>query len=166
MKSGTKALIFGMVLCVIISAVILIAGQSIMRKQLNGAHVGMSLHDFAAIYDTISEDCRYKYNRYAFYETELGFIVVAGESLETMTVSSLECFFPPLMQPNKLSAKRVKPGMDLFDVIRIMGKPAGSFTSGFISLGYVLSDGTRFTVYFNNVDEMLVTDVRFSESPA
>lgn len=145
-------------LCVVLIVCAIFFSSHCSNCQVDGAYEGMSLNEFNKLFP---EDQYFSYLGYIFCKNQDGSDVVATVSDDYMSISSLRCFRGSAVPPNRLAACKILPGMNVHDVVRVLGTPQGTATSGMITLYFELNDGSICVVYFNNDRQMLVTSVQF-----
>lgn len=160
MDKKKKLLLAFIPLCVILVAGVIFSLWRPSNDQFDGAYEGMPINQF---YELIPEDRYFSYLDYIFYKHSDGTDVVATVSDDYKSISSLRSFPDSAGLPSRMSAHTIVPGMTVYDVVRILGTPKGTYTSGMITLYFELNDGSICVVYFNNSSEMLTTSVRFPE---
>ncbi len=160
MGKKKKLLLAFIPLCVILVAGIIFSLWRPSSSQFDGAYEGMPIKEF---YELIPEDQYLSYLGYIFYKHSDGTDVVATVSDDYKSISSLRTFPDSAGRPGRRAAHTIVPGMTVYDVVRILGTPKGTYTSGMISLYFELNDGGLCVVYFNNSSEMLTTSVHFPE---
>lgn len=102
--------------------------------------VGMTREEI----DALSEEyTTVKYHFYYFI-TDGKKIVVALYNYHTDSVEEVKEY--NYRKTTKNNAYFIREGMDVFDVVRLLGMPKDSETSGIISLPFYLSDNTKVTV--------------------
>lgn len=151
--SKKTAIITVIVICVCIVA--LVAGYGIwysIYDEFSGAYAGMPMEKFNEL---IPETERFDYLGYTFYDNDRGDPVVVRDS--EGVIVQIQCYPKQTIRATRAVAEKINTGMSVFDVVQRLGTPTGSATSGMITLGFQLEDGSRVVVYFDNQDSMKVT---------
>lgn len=144
--------------CILLCAGIICGIWYLTRGLYDGAEVGMTFSEFEEL---IPQERRFLYLGYYFYENQFGDAVVAEVSDDYKTIASLRCFSKFKIRADRASAESITQGMDVYDVVSRLGTPVGTFTSGAITLGFELNDGSLCVIYFST--EMEVGSVVFRE---
>lgn len=157
-KKGHKRLYIILYSALIIVVVILI-GIWIWYGRSLGVHTGMEPNDY---YDKISQEDRFDYLRFSFYENQFGGPVVVRFNAEHTAIDNVKIFSRLGVDASTESFKKIKKGMDLYDVIAKVGIPRGSATFGLLSTVFATNEGTEYIIYWiesENHDTLIVSDI-------
>lgn len=140
-------------LCCALCALLIFSIWYTTRGRFNGAYTGMSIEKFDRI---IPLDQTFGIGSYIFYNNLFGDAIVAKASDDYKTIEDLRCFDKFTIHPTRAAAESISKGMDVYEVVSKLGTPYGSFTSGMLTMAFLLDDGTFCQVYFNTPREMKV----------
>lgn len=140
-------------LCCALCALLIFSIWYTTRGRFKGAYTGMSTAQFEEI---IPRDQFFGLGSYIFYDNLFGYAVVAKVSDDYKTIEELRCFDKFTIHPTRAAAESISKGMDVYEVVSKLGTPYGSFTSGMLTMAFLLDDGTFCQVYFNTPREMKV----------
>ena len=127
-----------------------------------GASVGMSTEDLRS---TLAERDYFEYAPYIFYTNRYGDYVTVRLSDDHSVVSELTCSKKLAANPSPANFARIEVGMELSEVVRIVGIPFASFTSGLDSVAFRCSSGEVYVVYLSR-QKMDSGSVLVVQSPA
>ena len=103
----------------------------------------------------VPESDRFCYMNYVFYTNEKGNYVVARFSDNPVSMSSivqLKHFYKKNINPTPEAFSKIESGMSIFDVVKLVGIPFGSYTSGMDSLAFKDTNGDTYSVYISADD--------------
>jgi len=113
-----------------------------------GVSVGMPAEE---IYELVPEDY-FGYTGYIFYLNKWGNPVVVNfdDYSAGYPVEEVRCFSSLWTSRSPKAFKRLKEGMDVFDVTRIVGIPLGTRTSGMRTTYYTDTLGNEWVIYWGS----------------
>lgn len=138
-RKTKRYMVFGIsIICILL---LIMSGSSC--KKLMTIEVGMTYDEF----ENKNTNIDYKhYFGYVFHDNGDGTITIASfEPKSGYTVGRIETYSKP--SPSKNDFGLIKPGMDLFEVTKLVGIPKDSTTFGFATLDYLSEDGLKYIVY-------------------
>ena len=115
----------------------------------DGIRKGMPFTDYYAL---ISEEDRFDYLGYSFYEKENGDSVVVQFSPDGKTVEKVRVYPRFLTSNTQKRFHKIESGMTIYKVVSLVGVPHYSATSGMISMVFDAADGTEYSIYFTRED--------------
>ena len=121
--------------------------------------VGMTSDEVRAALDAVGAKY-YSYGEMIFFEDPDGMNGIAYTELKG-GCSVLEVDTFPRVQPTPAAFSSVRYGMPVAVLVRIVGLPTDSLTSGFASICFHCADGTRYSVYIENDKERGMSDVEY-----
>ena len=114
-----------------------------------GEHMGITVGMPAEkITELVPEKYLFQISRYSFYTNSYGHPVVAIRNTETDLIESVNSFDKDLVSNAPASFEKIRPGMDIVDVVRQVGLPFGCRTSGIFTLDFLSSDNEIYVIYF------------------
>ncbi len=121
--------------------------------------VGMTSDEVRAALDAVGAKY-YSYGEMIFFEDPDGMNGIAYTELkDNFQVAEVDTF--PRVQPTSEAFSSVRYGMPVAALVRTVGLPTDSLTSGFASICFNCADGTRYSVYIENDKERGMSDVEY-----
>ena len=115
-------------------------------SKTNEAYVGMSMDEFNSFME--GNDV-FLYGPYAFWHDERENYFAAEFSNESFEISRIESFSNRDGKPTKRDFENIIEGMDIFQVVEILGNPLGSTTSGLSTLDFEADDGMVYRIHLD-----------------
>lgn len=131
----------------LLAAILLIAliPRATQLKDYRGVTVGIPAE---RITELVPEKHLFQIHRYSFYTNNYGHPVVAVCNTETGLIETIKSFDRNFISNTPASFDKIRPGMDVFDVVSHVGLPFACRTSGFFTLEFISSDDEIYVIYF------------------
>ena len=149
--------------------------ENMIEQTTEPIHIPTEVAEFEELWQSVPEEDVFNYGGYGFFKDQAGNSVVveyrySSDGKNRIVGGGKYYLAAPL--PSVSDFERVKEGMDIFEVVELVGLPVRSSTFGMTSLDFLTaSENTYIQIYFKTPEifvgtpSLIVTDVVEREEP-